>query len=244
MVRLAAALAGVTLRGMAYPEHYLLSFGGHQGELEETWNCGIRLAEYDSGVFGSVDQQGYLTTVAAPALSAWFSRAGSRIYSGAKLLWAKFNMINEQGHYADPSVTNEHSYGVGISGSQSSPLHPLQVCMVLSWRSDEAERGIASKGRIFSPRPCVTIDAAGDVDGGTRVVVADSAALLLNTLDITVGSGFMRPSIVSPGRGWPEQDNPGLARQIDRVVVDSALDIQRRRARSQTHEITSSPVSY
>jgi len=228
---------------MAYPEHYLLAFGGHAGDVLETWTCGIRMGPAPSAL-ADVDEDGYLVDVAAPALTTWFNSANARIYSGAKLLWAKFNRINEQGHYADVTTTHEHSFGVGIGGGAVSPIHPLQCCCVLSWRTNAAERGIASHGRIFSPRPAVTVDAAGDISGGDRVAIAGAAVTLLNTLDITVGLGFLRPSIVSPGRGWPEEDNPGALNQIDLVVVDSALDIQRRRARSQSREVTSQAVSY
>lgn len=229
---------------MGYPDHYLLAFGGHAGDVLEEWVCGIRLCEYGTGVFGDVDEDSYLTTVAAPALTTWFGSVGASIYSGAKLLWAKFNKIDSQGHYLEATATHEHSFGAGVSGGNSAPLHPLQVCLVLSWRTNAADRGLASHGRIYQPRPAMTVDAAGDIAGALRVAAATAAATLLNTLDITVGSGFLRPSIVSPGRNWPAEDNPGARNQIDTVIVDSALDIQRRRAKSQSREISSAPVAY
>lgn len=230
---------------MAYPPHWLLTFGGHAGEIEETWVCGIRLGEYGVPPGFTLDPEDYMTTVAAPALTTWFGSTGASIASVAKLLWCKFNAIDSQGHYEDSTTTHEHSFGTGITGGAASPLHPLQCCLVLSWRTNEAERGIASHGRIYSPRPALAVDSAGDVAGGSRVNAATAAATLLNTLDVGLGgTGVVRPSIVSPGRGWPEQDNPGAMNQIDTVVVDSQLDIQRRRARSATREISSAPVTY
>ena len=76
--------------------------------------------------------------------------------------------------------------------------------------------------------------------GGDRVEVATAAALLMNTLDtgLGVGGGVLRPSIVS------SIGAEGSARQVDRVSVDSCLDVQRRRAKSQSKEITSAPVLY
>lgn len=229
---------------MAYPPHYLLSFGGTAGELTETWVCGIRLIAEDTGVFGEVDQQEYLEDVAAPALTAWMLRPTSLVATVALLKWAKFNLIDSQGHYDDPGTTHEHSFGAGSPGGANNTLHPLQVALVLTWRTNVAERGLASRGRIYSPRPSIAVGASGDIDGAARVGAATSAATLLNTLDITVGAGWMRPAIVSPGRGWPEQDNPGSANQIDYVTVDSSLDVQRRRSFSQTKEISSAPVTY
>lgn len=229
---------------MAYLEHWLLTFGGHAGEVEETWVCGIRLHEYGVPPGSTVDPESYLTAQAVPALTTWFSSTNAAIANCAKLLWCKFNKINSQGHYEDTTTTHEHSFGTGVLGGAASPLHPLQVCCVLSWRTNAAERGLASHGRIYSPRPALTVDANGDVAGGFRVQVATAAATLLNSLDVGVGSGVLRPSIESPGRNWPQEDNPGAVNQIDYVIVDSQLDIQRRRAKSATREISSVAITY
>lgn len=229
---------------MAYPEHFLLAFGGHQGDPNEQWVCGIRLALYEEGLIAAVDEDEYLNDVAAPALADWFDQPSSLIYQPAQLQWSKFNKIRPDGRYADQTTTHEMVWPTPIQGGASQNPHPLQVAMVLSWRTNAAARGIASHGRIFSPRPAVAVNTGGDISGPERVGAAESAAALLNTLDITVGSGWMRPSIVSPGVRWPQEDNPGLAHQIDRVVVDSSLDVQRRRSMSQSKEVSSAPVTY
>lgn len=229
---------------MAYPVHWLLAFGGHSGDVAETWTCGIRLANYGGDLLDPMDEENYLDTVAVTALKAWFTRTDSQIASVAVLQWVKFNKINGEGEYDDQSTTHERRFADHF-GSTATPLHPLQVAMCLSWRTNDIERGIGSHGRIYSPRPAVVVGSSGDVAGPDRVKFANSAATLLNTLDIPMGTGVLRPSIVSPGRGWPEiRDQEGAKHQIDTVVVDSSLDIQRRRSRSQTKEVTSAPIVY
>lgn len=231
---------------MTYPQHWLLAFGGSQGDPEEIWACGIRLVIDELFEGDGVDEEQYLTNTGVPALTAWMGRAGSKIAVFATMTWVKFNEIAPDGTYADKSTTHER-LGLAVSGGGGpTNIHPLQVAAVLSWRSDEAERGLASRGRIYSPRPAVAVTATGDIAGPDRVLMAESARDLLNSLDASVGieGGTLRPHIVSRGKGPAPWPGPGASHPINRVVVDSALDIQRRRANRQTREVTSVPVVY
>lgn len=232
---------------MGYPQHWLLQFTGHQGDVNETFSCGIRLAIQSEDPQESVDEEEYLDDVAVPGLTTWFSAPNSLISANAKMLLIKFNEIAPDGKYEDPSITHQRSVNVSGASSQSTALHPLQVSMVLSWRTSAAMRGLASHGRIYVPRPAVAVDAAGDINGSSRVGAAATAVTLLNTLDVPLGviGGVLRPSILSRGHLNPDGTyGPGAVNQIDLVVVDSQLDIQRRRAFSQTREVTSAPVVY
>jgi hypothetical protein len=158
----------------------------------------------------------------------------------AQLRWVKFNEIDEQGHYRDQTQTHERAVDIQGGGGLSN-LHPLQVCVVLSWKTNAAARGPGSRGRIYSPRPSVGLDATtGDVAGADRVKMASAAVTLLNSLDASlgpVGGGVIRPVIAS-------KVGEGVNNQIDAVVVDSAMDIQRRRAFQQSRETTTTPVVY
>lgn len=223
---------------MTYPQHWLLSFGGGLGDPLESWSCGIRMGIVSEEILADMDEEQYLTDVAVPALSAWFARPNSRIASAAALNWIKFNEIGPDGRYKDTGVTHQR-LGLNVAGGTSaSNLHPLQVCLVLRWRTNAVSRGPASVGRIYSPRPNIVVAANGDVAGAERVVVAESARDLLNTLDTTLGiGGVFRPVIVS-------NVGSGAKHQIDSVIVDSALDIQRRRAAQQSRETSTIAVSY
>lgn len=232
---------------MGYPLHWLLAFGGHQGHVEEIWACGIRMCAYGDVGPIQMDEEQYLTNTAVPALTTWFGSAGAKIYTAARLKWVKFNEIDEDGHYADQSTTHERLTLDIPGGGGSTAVHPLQVAAVLSWRTLDAERGLASRGRIYSPRPTCVVDLNGDITSTDRGTMATSAANLLNSLDVSLGvppAPVLRPSIVSRGKKSGSSYGEGASHQIDSVVVDSALDIQRRRANRQSREGTSVAVTY
>lgn len=227
---------------MAYPEHHLLQFGGGVGDALEEWSCGIRMALYgrDPLPGDDVDEESFLDDQALPALQAWFSAAATLIAPSTTLQWVKFNEIGPDGRYLDPAQSHERTVNY-VGGSTENVHHPLQVCLVLSWRTDAAVRGPASMGRIYMPRPSVAVDLAGDLASAKRVGVMNTTITMLNTLDIDidppVGGRLLRPSIVS-------NIGAGHANQIDTVLVDSQLDIQRRRAYSASREFSSGPVLY
>ena len=229
---------------MTYIPHYLLAFGGHSGHSQEQWACNIRLIEESFGVGGDVDEEEYLDDVVLPALTAWFMAPNARVHEGVRLQWFKFNKIGPNGRYLETGVTHERTTAIPGGMAGTSNAHPLQVCMVLTWRTNAVSRGLGSVGRIFMPRPVVPIDVNGDFDSTIRAAAATQAATFLNTLDVTLGTGdWMRPAIVSRGHG-PGYVDEGPAYQIDTVEVDSCLDIQRRRAFSQSREKSSAPVTY
>lgn len=225
---------------MGYPPHFLLQFGGSIGNPGlEIWSCGIRMWIDGDDVF-AVDPDDYLATVASPALITWFESSATKISTSCFLQWSKFNEIDEDGHYANPS-TNELIYGLTANpGGGGSSVLPWQSSVCLTWLTDARERGIASKGRIFMPLPTLSVNSnTGLFPTGDATSIATSTATFLNTLDIgglgVGGTGVMRPGIVSRGKdlgggAWGD----GAREQINSVQVDNRIDIQRRRAEDLT----------
>lgn len=223
-------------RVVVYTPHYLLQFGGTLGTATtEIWSCGIRM---HSGDYTGFDEDGYFTSVAWPALAAWMARSGSKISSSCKLAYAKFNLINAAGHYDDTGNTREYVWPTPVPGVGANFGLPYQSSVVLGWRTDAASRGRASKGRIYSPMPCVTpIQSTGVFATADAQAMATSAADLLNTLDYGWGgAGTIRPHIMS--------GVDGSFNEINTVVVDNRIDIQRRRANSLVATTMSAPVTY
>jgi len=196
--------------------------------------------------YSTFDEVGYLNGVAKDALAAWFVRTNSKISNTCDLRWAKFNVINEDGEYGE-ETTNEYIWTTPILGGVSSAgLNIFQAAVCLSWRTNDKDRGLASHGRIYSPAPAVAVAVgSGLFPAADALLMAQSAALLLNTLDITIDLEPFRPCIVSRGR----QTSPGVygegeVHQIDTVLVDNRVDILRRRANQLVPATSSAVVAY
>lgn len=232
---------------MGYPDHFLLNFGGNRGtSTGEIWSCGIRMWADD---YTTLDEEEYLNGVAKDAIAAWFVRPNSKIMNNADLRWAKFNNIGPDGEYTS-ELTNEYIWPTPVAGVNSGASNVIfQATVALSWRTNAKDRGIASHGRIFSPAPAVTTSSGGGLfPAADALLMAQSAALFLNTLDVTVGTSPMRPAIVSRGKRSGPADDPvygtGEANQIDWVFVDNRIDIQRRRANQLVAATSTAEVLY
>lgn len=214
-----------------YPLHFLFTFGGVVGAAltsdpgKEIWSCGIRHM-IDSAVLDDFDPEQWLDDNAVPALTTWFPSGNAHIAADCWVKWAKMNAIGADGKYVE-SVTHER-LGLSIGGAGATAGSNYQDTVVLSWRTNAASRGPASKGRIYSPRPDVsTSGTTGLFAAADALQMATAAATFLNTLDASIGvTGFIRPAIISdvpPG---------GAQNQVDWVYVDNRVDTQRRRANS------------
>lgn len=221
---------------VTFAPHYLLQFGGYLGDAQqEIWSCGIRMYSQD---FGGFDEDGWFAGVGISAPSAWMARADSKISNKARLTFSKFNFIDAAGHYADTGSTREHYYPTPVTGASGGAPLPYQCCVVLGWRTDAATRGRASKGRIYSPMPTVTVGGSNGLFLAAEAqLMANSAALFLNTLDAGYGAGqTIRPHIMS--------GVDGSYNEINTVVVDNRVDIQRRRANALVAVESSAVVTY
>lgn len=213
---------------MTYPAHALLQFGGPRTSTsEETWSCGIRMVPV-GGDLEPGELLDYLTTICVPALAGWFARVGSRISSNTKLAFAKLNRIAPDGTYAD-TLTVQYFWPTAVSGGWNpadTAAMVAQAALCVTWETDTVSRGLASKGRIYTPTPAVKPDpATGLFPINDALLVATSAAQLISDLRGDSGAGSMTPNIVS-------DVGAGVAHRIDSASCDNRVDIIRKRASS------------
>lgn len=215
---------------MAYPEHYLMQFGGTLGTpAGEIWSCGIRLV-LDGNPLADLDESDFMTEQCVPALAGWFGRATSKISSATRLAFVKFNLIDGEGLYVKEETT-EYFWPVPLTGAGGTSALPFQCSVALTWETDEKSRGLASKGRIYSPGPTV-VTSNGLFSSTDALGMAQSAATLIAALEIEVdaSTATTRPAIVSRGRKTGEDTwGTGEWSKITSVSVDNRVDIQRRR---------------
>lgn len=123
-------------------------------------------------------------------------------------------------------------YNIVGTGASSSRL-PLQAALVVSLRTGFAGR--RARGRLYLPCHRIALGTDYQLSNTTTDVVADDMSDFFTNLNALTGVGTV--SVVS-------QVGAGQARAVTSVIVDSRIDIQRRRAGDQVPTVTSTqPVA-
>ena len=219
---------------MPYPKHWLLSFGGALAQRDE-WACNIRMVVdgflFDDPLDSSdADEEAALDNY-GPAVLAFVRSAGARFSPEVFLDYVKLNEISPDGTYADKSTTHARYFDGTRNGGASDPA-PLDQSMAVSWLT-EANRGAASKGRIYlPPSPQPTFGPGGVFVQGNIQNTASAVATLLDALTPGI-TGGLRPAVVSSGT----RDRPGGAfRYITGLRIGNVPDRQSRRRRNTPEE--------
>lgn len=223
---------------MAYPYHYLFSFGGTLLEGKEIWTNNIRFVATGTPE-EEYDQQAILERLMPVMRTRIAAAAPAQLgYSfGTQLLWGKFNAIGPDGKYASGTETNRVDLASpGVTGGNSPHSYAPQLSLAVSWGT-RRQRGRASKGRIFIPMPVVEPGINGHIPAADRQRVADAWAACLDELnDVAQDVGASRPiaAVVSGVDGSWEP--------ISTVRVGSVLDTQRRRRNALVEAYSSAAV--
>lgn len=213
---------------MAYPDHYLLSFGGGL-RVTEIWNMNIRFRS--SNVITADEQQAEAVRI-KPLIQAWGADPNALWTNAVTLSYVKFNRIGPDGEYHDTGVTHRVDFAPVAMGTTASVV-PNQISLVLSWMTN-IQRGIASKGRVFQPIPAIgTVATTGRMATSLCLAAANAAATFLNAVNYV--SGGITPydleaNVVSRGKklsGGGYGD--GASQRITQVRVGDVPDTQRRR---------------
>lgn len=221
--------------------HNLLSVFGdatQEGDVDG-WSFGLRFAEGagafytdDDGVVlqgsvlvNAVELDGILDQIEAK-ITTWWNATSAHYASGTRLTGFKFNGLNVNGHYVNPTKTivRDMTPLPGTGGTQ--PL-PAQISLAATFRT-AAQRGPAARGRMYLPPLSVSIlDTNGKVTDAKRDAIANATATLLTSLSNWSGVD----TIGDPGRVCVmSKIGAGATRRVNAVDVGDRFDVQRRRA--------------
>jgi hypothetical protein len=204
---------------MAYPQHWLLTFGGSlgTGRNPEIWQCGLRGKPSDgSGLTMGSDEETALDRL-VPGLQAWWTNAANATNSDAKLEWVKLNEIGPDGHYVQSS-THVRAFA-GIAGTAGSGV-PSWLTVCFEWRTSKG-RGPGSHGRIFPP---LALPAGADdiIPAARQTLFLNSAKDLLKNVENPEGATTaFAPGVVS------EKD--GTFSPITHALVGDVIEFVSRR---------------
>jgi hypothetical protein len=212
---------------MAYPAHYLLQYGGSLHGTEQ-WSNSLRFVTDSATDIQSGQIPAALADIEADLRTFYGT---SLFHPGMKVEFAKFNKIGPLGKYVDTEQSNTRFFTAPIVGTALNG-HAPQVALVASLVT-AAQRGLASKGRIFlaglGVGPCQVEPANGQISVAQRDVYEEAVGTFLNNLNNWPGfdSNFagLDLSVVSPGG----LSGVGVARKVTGVRIGRVLDTQRRR---------------
>lgn len=222
---------------MAFPDHWLLSWGGSLYGGQDEWSNGIRFATPDGGGPGQVDETAMVQDFATQ-LSAFVASNGSGYSNAVAMEWVKFNQIAPNGGYVDEGTTHVVELGTAVKGP-TTPAFPPQISLCVSFLTPVA-RGYASKGRLYVPVPGLVVQVAtGRVATTALQGIADSWATFLEELGNMPGLDLtdIVPSIVS------RTPLAGAQNPINGVRVGDVLDTQQRRRNAMVETYVAATVA-
>lgn len=228
---------------MAYPDHYLLQYGGSLFGVEE-WSNSLRLVPNAGGVTETEAS----TTMALDDLEADLRAfyATARFSQALTVDYIKLNRIGPDGKYLSKTHTNVRYPSVQIKGTATSYAAPQLsvVCTLLT----AAQRGYASRGRVFlAGMSGLAQDvqlADGAMNDAQRVGWRDAFAGFLNNINnwpgLDAAWAGLDVSVVSDGG----LSLVGAQNKVTGVQVGRVLDTQRRRRASLNEDRgVAAPVS-
>lgn len=233
-----------TVVRMTYPPHLLMTMGGPLYTVDE-WSMSIRISKptgLAANPFHDEIEDGLLDL--ATDISAWWTANTIIQTTAAKLGYVKLNAIGPTGLYLDATQTHAYYWAGTLPSTSYAALYPAQVSLVSTWITD-AERGPASKGRVYLPAPKVPINGSTGVwEVADCLAIANRMAVLLNSIndwpgwDAVTEFASMRACVVS-GLG------SGTIRPITGVRIGRVPDTQRRRrsALDENYQLATTAIS-
>jgi hypothetical protein len=222
---------------MTYQPHYLLAWGGTMSNGKEIWSNSVRVKGVLAGEVWTDDfiysvLDGYIADI-----RALVNDVAAGMHHTVKLTWAKFNPINELGHYASTTKTYARylSATEGASGGIGANVPTYQTCAVTL--KTAVQRGPGSAGRFFIPRCAYAVDD----DGFYTPTIAQAAATRYASFIRDLGNmpgidvNTIIPHVIS------NVGNPGPANPVTLVQIGSVPDVMRSR-KSALLEARSSAV--
>jgi hypothetical protein len=210
---------------MPYQPHTLLVWGGSYNNANlagESWACSLRL----SGVYNGAAAWAANLNEATAKARAFHSNAA--ISQTCVMEWLKLNPIGPDGRYANPELAFTEDVDPWQVGGGVANMLPLQNSIAVTLYTSR-RRGIASRGRFYTPGVPTTALASGSglLDNTAQGALRTASITFLNALK-TWSSGWTSVPVVA-SQGAAGGAGEGVSLPIVEVSVGRVIDTQRRR---------------
>lgn len=132
------------------------------------------------------------------------------------------NYVRAYVYTGNPKATYIGEHTGTFTGSQVNPRFPNQVCIVASLRT--AQAGRRHRGRMFLPVGFATLTGTGQLANSDAAAIAGHVGAFISDWNASGDNGTV---VVVSSAG-------STSAAVTSVIVDSRLDIQRGRAKSQS----------
>lgn len=192
----------------------------------DTWQIGLKVPVEPTWLQGGIPMDQFVDDLQADA-TAWWGQCSPYYASNTSLAFVKANVVGIDGLYENQGESFRRDFSEQPGSATSSPL-PSEVAFVCTLMTD-ANRGLASKGRVYLPAPASgsALASNGRVDAaGYGTVMREAMAALIADVGNAPGAdgaeGIGDTSVMS-------QVREGATRTITGVRTDDTWDTQRRR---------------
>lgn len=214
---------------MAYPApfHRLVLIGQLYDDI---FNTSLSIVPTDGGVIGLPGVEEVEAGVTDAIEAFWGGVGGTfvQITQQAFITSYKLNAIGTDGKYASSGPGNEVLLGAGFPGSGAfSP--PSQIATVVTLRT-AAERGLASKGRMYLPACAGYVSMNADGQAATADATRVANATRQFFMDINAAYAAARSGDEALGRvGVASDKGAGMFRAVTNVAAGRVPDTMRSR---------------
>lgn len=173
-----------------------------------------------------------MVDAAKTAVQTFWTSTGALIPSSYVLKYLRLAAIGTDGKYLPGTFSRDGSFGAGVSTSNATVYHPLQVASVATFTT-ERPSGIASRGRIYLPPLAAAIGSNGRWTQTVCDARAAALATMLSSLNAsTAFSGSGLPAFAAVFSKGTSKSPAGVRSFIRGVKIGTRPDVQRRRAKN------------
>lgn len=200
-----------------FPEHYLLTYGGPIAGTPEIWSNSLRFIQ--EPILAPPATFDYLSDVRGD-VEAFIQNSDMHFGSAVVLGYVKFNRIDADGHYHDPTTT-EYVYPDASIHGTSSYQFPLQDTIVATLHT--GKRGQSNQGRMFLPPQGFAMANDYRITAAARDTMLTGVKTFLQDLGNWPGSDAFEPKVAVVSR------TAGTGNAVTSVGMGLVVDTMRKR---------------
>lgn len=201
----------------------------------EHWSTGFYMGA--TGADATAPTEEFLG-IAAAAWKTFFQNSTSWISGQYQVTGVRGALLDTAGKTIPGSIANYFEPTPYSGGAGPSAMPPQ--CALVATLVTATPRGLGSKGRMYLPGICATVNSSGHIASAD----ANNIAINLRTFFAALNGTVERPgTLITASKGSkPPLVGPGVNRVVTNIKVGNVYDTQRRRRNELVEVYSTSPA--